>query len=199
MITAYLYNEETKEFQSSQMFEKDNLIPENSTTKKVPMVGIDEVAIFDNETSKWKVVKDYRFTHKMIKDNEIFNIENYGEIPDGYKLVTNEEADQLQEYKRTQMLSMTKLDFFKYVVSPNGITYNELKQIIGSDENLSAQWELCSRVYRYNSLLDIDYISKFIPDVTSDMLDEIFKTYGTPYEVSKPEEDLTIKEKSSGI
>lgn len=190
MITAYLYSKESNEFQASQMFDKDDLIPENSTTKKVPMVGVDEVAVFDKETSKWKVVKDYRFTHKMKIDNDIFDIENYGEIPEGYELITNEEAEKLYEYKKIQMLSMTKLDFFKYVVSPNGISYNELKQIINSDEDLSAQWELCSRVYRYNSFLDIENISKFIPDITSEMLDDIFKTYGTAYEVPQKKDGI---------
>ena len=81
------------------------------------------------------------------------------------------------EKERIAMLSMTKYDFFKYVCKPYGVSYSMLLQLVNSNDDIAAAWDLCSRVYRGDELLCAN-ITKFIPAVTADVLDVIFKEYG---------------------
>lgn len=93
------------------------------------------------------------------------------------KFVTKDKKE-VEEKERVAALNMTKLDFYKYVIKPNGISYGQLKQIIESDSDMQAEWDLCGRVYRGNDFLSEENIQQFLPNVTGDMLDEIFKKYG---------------------
>lgn len=92
-------------------------------------------------------------------------------------LVTKNKAELAEEI-RVAKLNMTKLDFYKYVVKPNGIDYEQLKEIIQSDSDMQAEWDLCERVYRGNGFLQEKNIKKFLPNVTEEVLDEVFKKYG---------------------
>ena len=93
-------------------------------------------------------------------------------IIDKCPMKTQEQKEQ-EERERISMLSVTKLDFLKYVCKPNGITYTKLMEIINSNENLQEVWNLCERVYRGDEFLN-KYIAKYIPNLTSDELDRIF-------------------------
>lgn len=93
-------------------------------------------------------------------------------IIDKCPMKTQEQKEQ-EERERISMLSVTKLDFLKYVCKPNGITYTKLMEIINSNENLQEVWNLCERVYRDDEFLN-KYIAEYIPNLTSDELDRIF-------------------------
>lgn len=93
-------------------------------------------------------------------------------IIDKCPMKTQEQKEQ-EERERISMLSVTKLDFLKYVCKPNGITYTKLMEIINSNENLQEVWNLCERVYRGDEFLN-KYIAEYIPNLTSDELDRIF-------------------------
>lgn len=93
-------------------------------------------------------------------------------IIDKCPMKTQEQKEQ-EERERILTLSVTKLDFLKYVCKPNGITYTKLMEIINSNENLQEVWNLCERVYRGDEFLN-KYIAEYIPNLTSDELDRIF-------------------------
>lgn len=198
--TVYTYNEVNYEYQSSQIVVGS--IPEFSTTKQPPELGENKVAIFSVENDEWIVEDDYRFTHKMIDEElNIFDIEEIGAIPEDMYLVVNEVADAILENKenyiiedgivrekteeelkedrhnKLKMYSMTKLDFSKYVLKPNGISYGYVLQLIEQNEDLKETWELCSRVFRGDGTLCAT-IEQLLPSVTSEILDDLFEQYG---------------------
>jgi hypothetical protein len=88
------------------------------------------------------------------------------------------EAKQEQaEKERVAKLSMTKYDFYKYVCQPYGITYDKLMELVNSADEIKVAWELCGAVYRGDETLTTA-INKFLPNLTDDKLDKIFKQYG---------------------
>ena len=66
---------------------------------------------------------------------------------------------------------------FKYVCKPYNVSYPMLLQLVNSSDDIAAAWDLCARVYRGDELLCAN-ITKFIPAITADVLDIIFKEYG---------------------
>lgn len=177
MKELYIYNEDSGELFCSQKYDGGE-IPSNGTLEIPPECGENETVVFNDG---WKIVKDYRFTHKMYKTDGtkyiIENIEELGEIPEGWKLITNELAEEYAERNRINSLNMTKYDFYKYVCVPNDITYTNLITLVNSDENIAAAWNLCERVYRGDEDL-IKTVKKHIPTITDEILDELFIEHG---------------------
>lgn len=89
-----------------------------------------------------------------------------------------QEEERLKELERLAKLSMTKYDFFKYVCQPAGISYQQLMSIVNSNDEMAAAWNLCSAIYRGDETL-CNNIQKYLPAMTDDALNEIFKQYGT--------------------
>lgn len=181
--TIFLFNLENGEYVAAMPYENKEL-PENATLKEVPSVDINEVAIFDKDKDDWEVFKDYRFTHKMLDgNNNVLNIENIGEIPEEYTLITNKEAEELLEKKRIQKLYMTKYDFYKYAIKPNNIAYSQLEEILQTNDEMRAAWQLCNNVYRGDKTL-CDNIGTIISSLTPEALDKLFIEYGTENEAN---------------
>lgn len=86
----------------------------------------------------------------------------------------SEEQKKKEEEQRISMLNMTKLDFYKKVLLPNGIDYDKLQQILHTSSDMNAAWQLCERVYRGDELL-IGAVKKFIPSITDEELTKIFE------------------------
>ena len=160
MTLLFIYNNESGELFCSQEYNGKE-IPENGTLKIPPETKENETVVFKND--EWTIEKDYRFTHKMKKENngkiEVKNIIELGEIPDDWELITVAEAEILEEKIKIAGLSMTKLDFYKYVLLPGGVDYDNLLAVLASNMALKATWDLCSRVYRGDSFLN-QYIKK---------------------------------------
>lgn len=117
---------------------------------------------------------------KSIYDDYIKNPSKYYVVGNELKIKSVEEQEaekELKEKERVAKLSMTKYDFFKYVCKPYGITYPTLLQFVNSNDDIAAAWDLCARVYRGDELLCAN-ITRFVPAVTADVLDVIFKEYG---------------------
>lgn len=167
----YTYNVETGEYSMTMPFE--NEIFEGRTDKKPPKTKINEVAVFDAEKQAWQVFKDYRFTHKMIKDNKIFEIENFGDIPSGYDLITNDEAEEIEEKIRIDKLKMTALDFIGVLVS-FGLTLEEIDEYLKENIEIKMQLQYCQNVYCgvVKSLMPIKLKNITI---TAEMVEEAFK------------------------
>lgn len=86
----------------------------------------------------------------------------------------SEKQKKQEEEYRISMLNMTKLDFYKKVLQPNGIDYDKLQQILHTSDEMNASWQLCSRVYRGDKIL-IGAVKKFIPSITDEELTKIFE------------------------
>jgi len=187
MTELFIYNEENGELFCSQKYDGGE-IPTNGTLKIPPETKENETPIFKN--GEWVVLKDYRFTHKMKKQTsdgvEVKNIDELGDIPEDWELITLAEAEVLEKQIKIGGLSMTKLDFYKYVLLPGGVNYNDLLGVLASNMELKATWDLCSRVFRGDSFLN-EYIKQYIT-ITDEQLDEIFQEHGS--EIAKKDETI---------
>lgn len=108
-----------------------------------------------------------------VADNKLYIYENG-------KIVENpdyEEEKAKEEAERIAKLSITKYDFYKLICQPNGLGYQQVMALINSNDDIAAAWNFCERVYRGDELLNT-YIKQFIPNITDEELDNIFKTYG---------------------
>ena len=121
----------------------------------------------------------------ILTTDEIDNIVNQTDkiafVVDG-SVVLKDKAEieaqeaKIKEAKRIAMLHMTKQDFFNYVCNPYGITYAKLGEVIASNDDLRAAWELCNHVYRGNEQLN-NYILTVLPMLTAEKLTEIFEEH----------------------
>lgn len=177
--------------------------PAYATLEEPPIFEDNRIAIFDEEAGKWVAKVDYRGEYICDNNLNILIVTELGEIPAGYihitheqfeqikndcdwfivkdgKLVKNPDYDRIKESKRNEYLSklaMTKYDFYKCVCKPNDITYSQLVQMIQSNEEIAAAWDLCGHVYRGNDVL-CRYIKDFLPNMTDEALNEIFEKHG---------------------
>lgn len=108
------------------------------------------------------------------KDKVAFYIN--GEIIMKDKAEIDAEEKKKKEAERIAKLHMTKYDFFTYVCKPYGITYEALMNVVNSNDDLKAAWNLCNHVYRGNADLNA-YILKVIPTLTEEKLNEIFEEH----------------------
>lgn len=190
-MQIYLFDEYTKEYLGEQKADKNPketkiqgvfvpLIPANSTLIKPPTVKEGSVAVFEND--KWIMKSDYR-GQKVInpETEEIKEVDYIGELESGFYLydayINSEEYKEKQEKAeklRILKLSMTPLDFIN-AIETLGVTYSDIKELCNTYEEVDKQLRFCNRVYRGNELIN-QFAAKF--NVTSNQLDELFKTYG---------------------
>lgn len=175
--------------------------PAYATFKQPPTLPPLKIAIFENDT--WTVVDDYRNEYICNEQLDVTIMRQIGSLPEGFIHITKQQAQRIaedpllyvvqggqlidnpnyeqqkqQQYReRVSKLAITKYDFFKYICQPNNITYQELIQLVNSNDIIAAAWNLCERVYRGDELLNA-YISEFFPDITSEQLDQVFERYG---------------------
>ena len=171
----YAYNFENGEYSMTMPFETE--VKEGLTSIAPPEVKENEVAVFDSESQEWDIFNDYRFTHKMIKDGEICDIENYGEIPDGYQLITIAQAETLEEEIQINKLTMTPLDFIG-VLQGFGLTLEQINAYLEANLEVKMQLTYCQFVYCgvAKSLMPITFEDVTI---TADMVETAFKAkYG---------------------
>lgn len=172
MKNLYYYNGENGELFCVQQYDGGTM-PEYTTLKVPPQTKENEVAIFDVEKDAWEVYKDYRFTHRMLKDNEVFVIKDIGEIPSGYKLITIEEAEEIEEQIRIDKLTMTALDFIGVLVS-FGLTLEQIDAYLNAHLEIKMQLQFCQNVYCgvAKSLMPIEFGELVI---TADMVEQAFR------------------------
>lgn len=172
MKNLYYYNGENGELFCVQQYDGGTM-PEYTTLKVPPQTKENEVAIFDVEKDAWEVYKDYRFTHRMLKDNEVFVIKDIGEIPSGYKLITIQEAEEIEEQIRIDKLTMTALDFIGVLVS-FGLTFEQIDAYLNAHLEIKMQLQFCQNVYCgvAKSLMPIEFGELVI---TADMVEQAFR------------------------
>lgn len=177
------------------------LVPPYYTTKKPPTLGKYQVAIYQSD--KWVVKDDYRGSYICDELLNVQVVQDIGELPDGSILITEQEAETIKNdpywyivldgelvknpnydedvekarKERIAKLGMTKYDFYKYVCLPNEISYTMLMQMVMTNEEIAAAWNLCGHVFRDDETL-CKYITDFLPSMTDEVLDAIFEQYG---------------------
>lgn len=167
----YAYNVETGEYSMTMPFETE--AGDGKTEIAPPELEDGEVAIFNVEQQAWEVFKDYRFTHKMLKDNKIFVIEKVGEIPNGYQLITLEQAKAIEEEIRINKLTMTALDFIG-VLQSFGLTLEQIDEYLNANLAVKMQLQYCQNVFCgvAKDLMPIEFENITI---TAEMVEEAFK------------------------
>lgn len=177
------------------------LVPANATLLKPPKTTKYKTTVFENGT--WVIKDDYRGEYICNDTLDVIYVEQIGEIPDGFFRITEKQAEQItkdplwyivqdgkliknpdydkqkEEQRKEEIgrLAMTKYDFFKFVCQPNEITYSQLCQLVQSNEEIAAAWDLCGHVFRGDDVL-CRYIKEFLPVMTDEILDEIFERHG---------------------
>ena len=144
----YEFNEQTGEYIMEMPFETQKT--SNRTDIKPPKTKETEVAVFNRELQEWETFKDYRFTHKMMKfENNnalIETIENFGEIPEGWTLITNEQAEEIKARQKIETLTMTPLDFIG-VLQGYGLSLLQINAFLESNLEAKIQLTYCNLVY----------------------------------------------------
>ena len=92
----------------------------------------------------------------------------------GGKYVTPEVAIE-KEKERVAMLKMTPRDFL-LAITNMGVEWTAIKALMDSNPQVAIELQFCNNVYRGNPLLD-QLCGQF--NITSEQLDELFKTKGT--------------------
>lgn len=177
------------------------LLPPNCTLEAPPELGEHRVAIFQNGV--WVVENDYRGEYICDEFLNIQIMQVLGNLPEGFIFITKAQAEKItedylwyivqdgelirnpnyeeqkaQEHKDyVSRLAMTKYDFYKFICVPNDISYSALLQMVSSNEEIAAAWNLCGHVYRGDATL-CRYISQFLPAMTEEVLDTIFEEHG---------------------
>lgn len=178
------------------------ILPAYSTFKK-PDLHKNQAALYDISNDDWNILPDYRGQY-IVNDSMNVQIQNeLGPLPEGYIAITEKQAQKIQqdpiyyiidngrliknpdyeeqkaqqEKERIAKLAITKYDFYKYICQPAGLGYQQVMALVNSNDDIAAAWNFCERVYRGDVLLNL-YIKQFIPNITDEELDNIFKTYG---------------------
>lgn len=186
---------------SKQQGERVYFLPANATFE-APPTEVNKIAKRENNT--WILINDFRGQYYVDSDMNPQKVTEAGDLPEGCALITQEQIELLnekgknyylidngelilnpnyekeeeeKEKQRIAMLHMTKYDFYKYICQPNNITYPQLVQLVNSNENTAAAWNLCAYVYRGDELL-IAAIKMYLPSMTDEQLTEIFEEYG---------------------
>lgn len=179
------------------------ILPAHSTFTKPQQLTKNKAALYQKETDNWLIVTDYRGQY-IVNDSMNVKIQmELGDLPDGYIAITEKQAAKIQEdpiyyiiengrliknpdyeeekakqeAERIAKLSITKYDFYKLICQPAGLGYQQVMALVNSNDDIAAAWNFCERVYRGDELLNL-YIKQFIPNITDEQLDNIFKEYG---------------------
>lgn len=162
----------TTEKKQAKLFELANLIMQydNGETENI---NIDEYPTWIKIST---MLKDADI-EESIYDDFLLNPSHYKISNSMIVYNENWENEELvAEQKRIAMLHITKYDFFKYICKPNNISYEQLTQLINSNEDLAAAWNLCSYVYRGDQTLN-NYIFTNIENLTEETLTQIFEEH----------------------
>ena len=104
---VYIFDNDTKEYKGTVQCDYNPeesklqgkfvpLLGANETLKPVPELLENQTAIFEN--NEWTVKADYRWKKQVnISSKFITNVDYLGEIKDGWQLVTDEQADSIQQ------------------------------------------------------------------------------------------------------
>lgn len=175
--------------------------PAYATLKKPPTVNKYKIPVYINDA--WIVKDDYRGAYICDDMLNIQIVSSIGELPEGFFVITEEEAQKIKEdyffyivedgelvknpnyeqdkknehIKHLAHYGMTKYDFYKHICQPNNISYAQLLQIVNTSEDIKVAWELCGHIFRGDRIF-CEAIKEHLPEVNEETLDFVFETYG---------------------
>lgn len=154
------------------------LIPANATDKKPPKTKTNEICVFDDG---WKIEADFRGKYIVNEDMEPVIVEEIGSIPEGYIVITENQAVKIEEDDLYYVISDGKLiknpnyeeekaarererishlkctkRVFVLMLEQMGLDYFEqIAPLINANRQASLEWTLCVELERSNPLLDL--------------------------------------------
>lgn len=177
----YSYNTETGEYSATMPYETET--GDGKTAVAPPEIPEGKAAVYNAESQTWSLVNDYRFSHKKV-DSElnIYDIENLGDIEDGFYLVTNETAENIEltpykykiqdgnvvaktdeeylqeqtekERQRLNLLNLTKADVLLALYEDKGITPEDIKTMLKDNVPALIKFDYASSYYRGDEVVN---------------------------------------------
>lgn len=171
------------------------LIPANATDKKPPKTKSNETCIYNNG---WQIKADYRGQYIVDETMQPEKVEKIGNLPDGYIVITEAQAQKIQEddlyyvisdgrlienpdydkqkqareKERISHLKCTKR-VFVLMLEQMGLDYFEqILPLIKANRQAELEWELCVELERANPLLDLMGAQL---GVSPEQIDKLFK------------------------
>lgn len=154
------------------------IIPANATKIKPPKTGENQTTIFNGKN--WDVVADYRGKYICDALMNVIYVQEVGELPDGYIIITAEQAAEIaeddlkyivdngelipnphyeedkaaRERERIGHLSLTKREVFLALYNAKGITPEQVRATI-TDTAALIEFDYATEYYRGNPLIDV--------------------------------------------
>lgn len=172
------------------------LIPANATENMPPKSKTNEVVIYNNG---WQIMADFRGEYIVNEDLEPKIVEEIGNLPEGYIVITENQAQkilednlyyiiqdgqlvknpnydeqkQAREEERVNNLTMTALDFIG-VLQGFGLTLIQINTYLENNLPVKMQLTYCQNVYCgvAKALMPIEYEGITI---TAEMVEQAFK------------------------
>ena len=177
------------------------LLPAHSTFVEPPDKIEGYTQVYIDYEDNWKQERDHRGHYEVKLDDLSFDIvnylgiakeghefiedgvyENYLQDPDRYKVEDNHLVDIIDTEEYREIKHQKELDAIAHLkctkrvlalmLQQIGVTYNQLKELIATNEQAQLEWDLCVELERCNPLLDIMGAQL---GLSSNQIDQMFK------------------------
>lgn len=160
-----------------------NEVTEEIQVKTTPIMTTGTIVTIDENGNEVEIIGQVQQTHEETKTKPVeeLTIADFGyyvctsdNITDGTLNENYEEEKLTAEQEKIGNLTITKRDFM-LAIQEKGITYEQVKNLVGLNPQAQMEWDLCVVLQRKNPLLDAVAMQV---GITPEQLDEIFVTLG---------------------
>lgn len=160
-----------------------NEVTEEIQVKTTPIMTTGTIVTIDENGNEVEIIGQVQQTHEETKTKQVeeLTIADFGyyictsdNITDGTLNENYEEEKLTAEQEKIGNLTITKRDFM-LAIQEKGITYEQVKNLVGLNPQAQMEWDLCVVLQRKNPLLDAVAMQV---GITPEQLDEIFVTLG---------------------
>lgn len=160
-----------------------NEVTEEIQVKTTPIMTTGTIVTIDENGNEVETIGQVQQTHEETKTKQVeeLTIADFGyyvctsdNITDGTLNENYEEEKLTAEQEKIGNLTITKRDFM-LAIQEKGITYEQVKNLVGLNPQAQMEWDLCVVLQRKNPLLDAVAMQV---GITPEQLDEIFVTLG---------------------
>lgn len=160
-----------------------NEVTEEIQVKTTPIMTTGTIVTIDENGNEVEIIGQVQQTHEETKAKQVeeLTIADFGyyvcmsdNITDGTLNENYEEEKLTAEQEKIGNLTITKRDFM-LAIQEKGITYEQVKNLVGLNPQAQMEWDLCVVLQRKNPLLDAVAMQV---GITPEQLDEIFVTLG---------------------
>lgn len=160
-----------------------NEVTEEIQVKTTPIMTTGTIVTIDENGNEVETIGQVQQTHEETKTKQVeeltiadfgYYICTFDNITDGTLNENYEEEKLTAEQEKIGNLTITKRDFM-LAIQDKGITYEQVKNLVGLNPQAQMEWDLCVVLQRKNPLLDAVAMQV---GITPEQLDEIFVTLG---------------------